>query len=195
MKIKFISIIIILILSNSLYAAPVAGVAGILSNTTRGYSIASLIEQHILEIFKKNNFDTIQAGILNRELTKFNCLEEKCILNFAENADIDLIVYGSVIDKKNSIEIKLEAYGINTPFNKRLINRYEIKIPLNNNVNVGLTEFSLIGEEHAAKFISKTLNVFVYPINIKYEKDEFILYYDQRKILLLGQNIPFKDET
>jgi hypothetical protein len=180
MKIKFISIIIILILYNALYAVPVAGVSGILSNTTRGYSVASLIEQHILDILKKNSFDTIEAGIISRELAKFNCLEEKCILSFAENADIDLIIYGSVIDKKNSIEVKLEAYGINTPFNKRVINRYEIKIPLNGNVNIGSREFSLIGEEHAAKFISKTLNVFVHPIFIKNEKDEFILSSDQK---------------
>ena len=178
MKIKLIPIIILL-LTGSLYANPVAGVSGILSNTGRGSSIALLIEQHLIEILKKNNFDTIQAEIINRELTKFNCLEEKCILNFAENADIDLIIRGAVIDKQNSLEVKLEAYGINTPFNKRLINRYEVKIPLNTNLNLALKEFSLIGEEHAAEFISKTLNVFVYPINTKNSKDGFIHYKDK----------------
>ena len=186
MKIKFIPIFILL--STSLYAYPVAGVSTILSNTTRGNTIALLIEQHLLDILKKNNFDTIQAEILNRELTKFNCLGEKCILNFAENADIDLIIYGSVIDKGNSIEIKLEAYGINTPFNKRLINRYEVKIPLNNGVNISFTEFSLIGEEHAAKFLSKTLNVFVWNnkesltlVPYKDKGQDLSDYYDNRK--------------
>ena len=177
MKIKFIPIITLL-LTSSLYAYPVAGVSTILSNTERGYYIASLIEQHLLDILKKNNFDTILPEIISRELTKFNCLEEKCILNFAESADIDLIIYGTVIDKRNSIELKLQAYGINTPFNKRIINRYEIKLPFNTNINSGQKEFSLMGEEHAAKFLSKTLNAFVYPVNIKNEKDEFILSYN-----------------
>jgi len=169
-----------MLLTGSLYAYPVAGVSTILSNTERGYSIASLIEQHSLEILKKNNFDTIQAEIISRELTKFNCLEEKCILNFAESADIDLIIYGTVIDKRNSIEVKLQAYGINTPFNKRIINKYEIKIPFNTDINLGPKEFSLIGEEHAAKFISQTLKAFVYPINIKNERNEFILSYNHK---------------
>ena len=156
MKNKLFLIIIFLIINRLLYSSPVAGVSSITGNTQRAASIALILEQHLLEILKKNNFNTIDPDIISRELTKFNCIEEKCVLKFAEDAEIDLIIAGTITDKKNSIIINLEAYGINIPFNKRIINKYQIKIPLD--VSINSREFSLISEEHAAEFLSKTLN-------------------------------------
>jgi len=173
MKNKLILIIIIITTCRLLYAAPIAGVSSISGNTDRASALALIFEQHILDILKKNSFSTIQPDIINRELTRFNCVEEKCILKFAEDADIDIIISGTITDKKNSIVIKLQAYGIYSPFNKRIINQYEVKLPLD--VNINSREFSLIGEEHSAEFISKTLDVFIHPLKIKASGDKYIL--------------------
>ncbi len=173
MKNKLLLIIILLTMSRLLNAAPIAAVSGISGNTERATTIASILEQHIIEIFKANSFSTIPPEIISRELTKFNCIEEKCVLKFAEDADIDILITGTVTDKNKTIVIKLESYGINIPFNKRIINKYEVKIPLN--INITSREFSLLGEEHAAEFISKTLGVFLYPVDIKASEDKFIL--------------------
>ena len=176
MKNKIFLIIIFLTLGRFLYAAPVAGVSGITGNSERASTLALILEQHILEILKKNSFSTIDPAIINRELIKFNCVEEKCILKFAENADIDLIVTGTITDRKKFIVIRLEAYGINIPFNKRIINKYEIKIPMN--VSINSREFSLISEEHAAEFLQRTLNVFLYPVMTKVSGEKIILADD-----------------
>ncbi len=179
MKNKFLIIIILLSVSSIsrlLSASPVAGVSGISGNTERASAIAIVLEQHILAIMKQNNLSPIPPEIINRELNKFNCTEEKCVLDFAENADIDIIISGTVVDKKNQIIIKLQSFGINIPFNKRVINKYEVKLPMD--VNIAAREFSLISEEHAARFISKTLSIFQLPVTISKAGEFYSLDYD-----------------
>lgn len=176
MKKKIFLIIAILTLSRLLQASPVAGVSGISANTDRAVTLSQILEQHIIEILKKNNFSTIDPSVINRELARFNCLEEKCILKFAGNADIDFIIRGTVIDKKKFMLIKLQAFGINIPFNGRIINKYEIKIPLD--VPITSREFSLISEEHAARFLAKALSVFVFPVKIRSDGGNFFLAED-----------------
>jgi len=178
MKNKIFLIIIFLNLYGLLSSAPLAGVSGISSNTERSATLALVLEKHILEILKKNSFSIIEPEIISRELTKFNCTEEKCILKFSEDADIDLILSGTVTDNKKFIMIKLEAYGIKIPYNKRVINKYEVKIPMD--VSINSREFSLISEEHAAEFISRTLNKFQTPVIIKKIENKYILSDDMK---------------
>lgn len=173
MKNKLFLIIVILAAARLLHANPIAGVSGISGNTERASTLALIMEQRILDILKKNTFGTIDPAVISRELSKFNCVEEKCILKFAEDADIDLIVRGIIKDKKTSINIKLESYGIKIPFNKRIITRYEITIPLD--VSIGSREFSLIAEEHAAEFTARTLDIFLFPVAIKASADKYTL--------------------
>ncbi|PKL18837.1 MAG: hypothetical protein CVV49_04020 [Spirochaetae bacterium HGW-Spirochaetae-5] len=173
MKNKLFLIILLLNLTGAIYAAPLAGVSGISSNTERASTLALVLEKHILEILKNNSFSVIQPEVINRELTKFSCIEEKCILKFADDADINLIVSGTVTDYKKSIVIKLQAYGIKIPFNQRVINSYEVKIPMD--VSISSREFSLISEEHAAEFLAKTLSIFQIPVKIRKEESRLIL--------------------
>lgn len=173
MKNKLFLIILLLNLAGALNAAPLAGVSGISSNTERAATLALVMEKHILEILKNNTFSVIQPEVINRELTRFNCTEEKCILKFADDADINLIISGAVTDYQKSIVIRLQAYGIKIPFNQRIINRYEIKIPMD--VSISSREFSLISEEHAAEFLAKTLKIFQVPVKIKKEDNRLIL--------------------
>ena len=176
MKNKLLLIILLLTAGRLSSASPLVGVSGISGNTERASAIAIVLEQHILTIVKQNNLNPIQPEIISRELNKFNCTEEKCVLDFAENADIDIIISGTVIDKKNQIVIKLQSYGIGIPFNKRIINKYEVKLPMD--VNINSREFSLLSEEHAASFLAKTFGIFLYPVTIRSTKDGLILSDD-----------------
>ena len=61
------------------------------------------------------------------------------------------------------------------------------------NVNINIREFSLISEEHAAGFLQKTLNVFLFPVNIIKYRNTLILA-DSLKIN--GKfNIYMKDQS
>jgi len=173
MKKKVFLTLIVIALCRVLHASPMAAVSGITGNTQRASALSLVLEQHIVEILKKNSFSTIDPEIVHRELVKFSCIEEKCVLQFAENAEINLLISGTVTDREKFIIIKLEAFGINIPFNKRIINKYEIKIPMD--VKINSREFSFISEEHAAQFLAATLNNFLYPVVIKSSADSFVL--------------------
>jgi len=157
---KYLIILIILLLTGiQLQAKPVAGVTSISWDTTRGMTIATLLEQHTLAILKNRSlFDTIAPGIINRELARFECFDEKCILPFARNAGISLLINGNVQDRDTYLNITLRSYGVNGIFNGRLIHSYTVKIPLD--TPIGSREFSLICEEHSARFLAATLASF-----------------------------------
>lgn len=173
MKKLLILILLIAALAAPVFSEPVAGVSGITGNTGRASSVSLLIEKHIIEILKKNGFSAISPEMISKELTKFNCVEEKCILKFAEDAGIDLIIKGRITDNKNSISILLESFGTNIIFSGKVLYKYEINIPMD--VNINSREFSLISEEHAAALISRTLDVFLFPVNFKQSDSRFIL--------------------
>jgi hypothetical protein len=173
MKKKLFLIILILLSGRMINSAPIAGVSTITGDSQRAASVAILIEQHILTILKNKSFDTIAPEMISKELTKFNCTEEKCFLKFATDAGIDLLVAGTVTDRKDYLLIKLQSYGINIPFNSRIIAMYEIKLTFD--VDINAREFSLLSEEHAAEFLAKTLNSFVYPLKIKADGNKFTI--------------------
>lgn len=163
---RFLILITIIILTGiNLQAKPVAGVASISWDTTRSMTIAALIEQHTLTILKeRTSFNTIGPGIINRELTKFECFDEKCISTFARNAGINLIINGSVQDRDTYLLITLRSYGVNRVHEGKLLYSYTVKIPLE--YPAGSREFSLICEEHSALFLSATLSSFLHDIKI-----------------------------
>lgn len=173
MKRTLILTAIILTISINLQAKPVAGITSISWNTTRGMTIASLIEQHAVRILKERSpLDTIDPGIINRELSKFSCFDERCVTAFARNAGINLVINGNVQDRDTYLNITLRAYGVNRIFNGKLIYSYTAEIPLN--IPVGSREFSLISEEHTARFIAAALESFRQDIEIRKSGDTYV---------------------
>lgn len=170
---KTIFLIFIISLSGfNLSAKPLAGVATISWNTQRGMIIASLLEEHATNTLKKDNtFDTINSGIINRELSKFNCFEETCLQNFAEKAEINLLITGDIQDFDNYFTITLKSYGINQVMNGKLIYSLSVRVPLR--FPIGSREFSLICEEHASSFILQTVNLFRQDIKIVKAGDSY----------------------
>lgn len=171
---KILSItIIILTTCINLQAKPVAGITSISWNTSRAMTLASLVEQHTLSILKEHtSIDAIDPGIINRELSKFGCFDERCIASFAGNAGISLIIKGDIQDRGSYINITLRSYGFNAVIGGKLLYEYSVKIPLD--VPIGAREFSLLSEEHSARFISGTLAVFRQDIRIKKTGEVYI---------------------
>ncbi len=162
---KLLIIFIILLSSTGLYAKPLAGVAVIDARGVRAQAIADITEKHLLAILDKTElFSTINYGIIKRELKKFQCTSESCILNFARKADIDLIITGEIHDSKNHITIDLRAFAMGIPHQGKLIARRKTKILLR--YCLTSREFSLISEEQAGKFAALILQKLKTPANI-----------------------------
>lgn len=172
MKKIFIITTILFITWNELHAKPVAGVTSISWNTSRAMTLSTITEQHTLTILKeKAEMDTIDPGIINRELSKFSCFDEKCIIPFARNAGINLIINGDIQDRDSYLQFTLKAYAVNSLYNGNLIHSYSVKIPLD--TPAGAREFSLICEEQAASFISGVLSAFNQDIAIKKSDESY----------------------
>lgn len=139
-------------------AAPLSAVSYISYNSQRANAVSTLLEQHSIEILKKHGFETIDQGLVSREIEKNSCLEETCQLRFAANAQIELMINGSVEDRGDYISITLRSYGTGEPLNGRQVMSKTVQIPLRTGLNA--REFSLICEEHAALFIASTLRSF-----------------------------------
>lgn len=173
MKKILIPTLILIITWSNLSAKPVAGVSSISWDTPRAMTLATITEQHTLTILKeKAEFDTIDPGIINRELSKFSCFDERCIIPFARNAGINLIINGNIRDRETYLHLSLKAYAVNSLHNGTLVHSYSVKIPLD--APAGSREFSLICEEHAASFITGVLAGFMQDIPVKKSGDFFI---------------------
>lgn len=173
MKKSFILTALLIITWSNLQAKPVAGVTSISWNTSRAMTLATITEKHTLTILKeKAEFDTIDPGIINRELAKFSCFDERCIIPFARNAKINLIINGNIQDRDTYLHLTLKAYAVNALQNGTLIQSYSVKIPMD--APAGTREFSLICEEHAAEFISGILASFIQDIPIKQSGESYI---------------------
>lgn len=158
-------IIIFMLICSSAAGKPLAGTVFLEYNTGRGKFFSGLAEKHCIQILNNTGiFSTINEGIINRELKKFICIDEKCILNFSQNAGIHLLINGSIDDRDKYIVLNLKAYGTASPFSKKLLCSYRAKIDLNRKISS--TAYSLIIEEHSGRFISKVLEKFIYPVEI-----------------------------
>ena len=169
MKLNILSFILLILLAVPVTAKPLAGIVFFDYNSSRGEIFASLIEKHSINILNNSGiFSTINEGIINRELKKFTCIDEKCILNFAENAGIDLIIRGKITDNGDYAILTLDAFGTGIPFNKKLIYSYKVKIPAHDSITP--RGYSLICEEHSGIFISKILGIFKFPVELTVEE-------------------------
>ena len=135
-KIKIIFFLIIAYAWFPLTAKPLAGIAFTDYNTARGEIFALIAEKHLIKILNDTGkFSTINEGIINKELKKFICIDEKCILNFADNAGINLLIKGSISDFGEYAKLTLKAYSPAPPFYGKLIYSYTVKIATTGSIN------------------------------------------------------------
>ncbi|HPS58688.1 MAG TPA: hypothetical protein PK514_11340 [Spirochaetota bacterium] len=156
---KKLSLIILLFITvKAAQSAPLAAVSYISYNSQRAHAVSVLLEQHSIEILKKYGFETVNQGLISREIEKNACFEETCMLRFASNAEIKLMITGKVEDRGDYISVTLKSFGTGQPLNGRLVLSKTIHIPVTGSLNA--REFSLICEENAGLFITSTLRSF-----------------------------------
>jgi len=90
-------------------------------------------------------FDIVNPDLMNSELQKHGCIEEKCILRFAVEANIGVVIIGEFDDRGDDLVLRLSSYGTDVPYNGKLIYRYTVKIPMYNDFTS--KEYNYICEE------------------------------------------------
>jgi hypothetical protein len=135
---------------------PLAGVATIRANSPRAMALNSFIENNLSSIIESTGaFKTVSPSMLDEELKKFGCTEEPCLLGFAREAGLTLFIRGDIDDSNDFIIISLRAYGINVPYQNRVVYQYSVRIPMAGRYGQG--EYNSITEEHAGIFMSRLL--------------------------------------
>lgn len=148
----------LLLISNSLYASkPLVGIAEIKNANPGTINISRLLESHLLSVIKFTGvFEVVNHALLKEELIKFNCIEEDCLLSFAKNAGLQLLINGHLEDRTEEIVLNLYAYGIDAPYYGKIIYKYRASVPLKIQGRF-IKGHSFIYEEHVAYFISNLL--------------------------------------
>ena len=150
-------LISLIILSPSLLFAskPIVAVVGVNSVGLGALNINKQINDHLINIIDSTRiFSLVNPVVLQEQLSKYNCIEEKCLLSFADTAGIDLVISGNVDYAADSVILTLISYGMKAPYFGRAVYKYRTKIPVS-----GLNYASdRIMEEHAGVFISRLLS-------------------------------------
>lgn len=163
----------ILLLGGGAHAAqPMMGIVGINAATPRVNTLARMLELHLGNIMRSNLvspggiFDQVTTDTMREQLSRYNCLEDTCVLRFAARAGISVIIRGSIEELADSLEVTVYALGIDAPYYGRSIYRYRAVIPTRG-LRLGTREHSYIFEEHAARFISGFLRRYEKPLYFK----------------------------
>lgn len=168
---KIILILILLLYSPYVYALkPLVGVAVIKSDNPIISNLSSLMETHLVNVIESSGiFDLVNPILLKEQLTKFNCLDEKCILSFAKTAGLNLIINGFLEERGDTVILCLNAYGINTPYYGKIVYNYKVEIPFSGQSST-VKEFNYIFEEHAGFFIHGLLSGYKAQISLIKDK-------------------------
>jgi len=135
---------------------PLAGVAVISGNSPRTVTITTLMEDNLARVIESTGlFRPVNPALLREELKKYSCVDEQCLLGFAADAGMSLIIRGDFDDSSDFIILRLRAYGLGIPYQNRAIYSYTVRIPMTG--KYGAQEYNSITEEHAARFVAKLL--------------------------------------
>jgi hypothetical protein len=135
---------------------PLAGIAMITSNSPRTLAITTLMEDNLARIIESTGlFRPVNPALLGDELKKYGCVDERCLLGFAADAGMRLIIRGDFDDSSDFIILRLSAYGIGVPYQNKAVYSYTARIPMTG--KYGAAEYNSITEEHAARFVTKLL--------------------------------------
>ncbi len=135
---------------------PLIGIATVRSNSPRSMALTVLLEQNLVRIVERSGlFLTVNPGLLREEIKKFGCTDEQCLLGFARDAGISLLVRADLDDSNDFIDLTLRAYGIDFPYQRKMVYTYTARIPMAG--KYGQVEYSNITAEHTGIFFSRLL--------------------------------------
>lgn len=137
-----------------LYAAkPVIGIASITSFSPREERFALYVQEHLDTIIHATGiFDRANSALLRDQLARFSCDDERCLLSFAADAGLSVLVGGSMQDRGDHMLFSLRAYCADTPYEGKIVYRYTVKVPLYSKHSA--VEYSYICEEQAGHFMA-----------------------------------------
>lgn len=162
-----ITVMYIMLCSFYVYAKPKAGI-GII----RGYSsdenyLATLIRGHCVNISTwLGIFDIINPDNLLGQLKRLPCTEEQCILQFARDASLQIIVLGIVERSPQGYVITINAYGLDMPYFGKQILSYSTEVSVNV-LDKADREASYIAEEIASQFMARLCEEYLFPLTIQ----------------------------
>ncbi len=144
---------------------PLAAVAVLQANSPRALALVSSLEGNLVRILESSGaLKPLNPSLLRSELTKFGCTDEQCLLGFARDAGVSLIIRAELDDANDFIIMSLRAYGADIPYQGSVVYRYTVRIPMVG--KYGPTEFNSITEEHAGIFLSRLLARFQVPLYV-----------------------------
>ncbi|MBN2077401.1 MAG: hypothetical protein JW838_00450 [Spirochaetes bacterium] len=136
---------------------PLAGIAILKSNSPRTLAMTPILGQSLSGIAEGSGvFSAVNPALLREELVKFGCTGENCLLGFAADAGISLLVRADLDDSNDFVIMTLTAYGIGFPYHGRVVYRRTVQIPMS--TRYGAPEFTAIIDEHAGFFFAEVLS-------------------------------------
>lgn len=166
MKKAAVIILFLLLCSWAHAAKPIIGVAGIRALSPREAQFSQLLEEHLGNIIRLTGiFDRVSGTLLKDQLSRFGCPDERCILGFANDAGISVIIMGSLQDLGTHMIITMTAYCQDVPYDGKAVYRYSVKVPIYK--KHGVAEFSYICEEQAGHFFSGFLTAYKRPVYLE----------------------------
>lgn len=135
---------------------PLIGIATVRNNSPRAMALSAILEENLVRMVNMTGiFSTVNPALLREEINKFNCTDEQCILGFARDAGLSLVIRGDIDDNNDFVNLTLRAYGIDLPYQRELVYQYMVRIPMVG--KFGPAEYNNITAEHAGTFLSKLM--------------------------------------
>ncbi len=154
----------------TVYAAPGKPLAAVLITddaSPRTRVISRMMTGHLANILSSTGvFGILDAELLRKEIEKYGCTGEPCMLRFAGSVSLDLLIRVRIEDRPGYSSIELTGHGLKYPFNGKIIARYHAVIPFGRG-DTDLREMQLLSEEAAGLFIAKLLRQYRRPLLLR----------------------------
>lgn len=166
----FFIILVITVSANPLIASPLSGVVSVKSDSAKTGMFVAFFVQAASEYFRiYAGGDVVKGLTLASDLTREGCTDERCMLNFAHDASIDLCMFIDVKDKQDAFYLDVVIRSPMRPyFGKRLIS-YSVRIPLSKTFTP--RENAYIAQEQAAICVGEALRSYTQYIPLKMSGD------------------------
>lgn len=143
--------------------APLAGFAVIGANSPRSLVLAPLLEQSIVRVIDTTAiFKPVNPSLLREELLKYGCTDEGCLIRFARDAGLSVMIRADFDDQSDYCILTFTAYGLDLPYQNRIACRTVTRIPLHGRYTAD--EYSRMMDEQAGIFFSRFLYGFQAPV-------------------------------
>gem|GEM_PF-2838265 len=169
MRIVRIIIIIIAVVSIKtvyVYAEPLIGCTLIETNSGRTSALKEMFISSIgrfCETFRGG--DLVNSNLLDDQIRRFGCTDERCLLSFMRDAKIDILISGSIQEKDNSIVFNIIARSYNNPFHGKPICTRTSVVQVSSKAAV--RELGYIAQEEAALLLADVYSEYVKLLPVK----------------------------